>query len=202
MTSVPADSVLNLDDQDDQSLARMVASGSPEALETLYNRYSRAVMSFGTRMLGDRQSGEELVQEVFLKAWRLSHTYSADRGSYITWLLSITHNLAIDEIRKRNRRPQRADSTDPVLLLLNQSDQSLGTEASAELNELRTIMVGAINSLPEAQRLAVELAFYRGLTQREIAAELQEPLGTIKTRIRLGMRKLRDVLETHEVAPS
>jgi RNA polymerase sigma-70 factor (ECF subfamily) len=202
MTSVPADSVLNLDDQDDQTLARMVASGSPEALETLYNRYSRAVMSFGTRMLGDRQSGEELVQEVFLKAWRLSHNYSADRGSYITWLLSITHNLAIDEIRKRNRRPQRADSTDPVLLLLNQSDQSPGTEASAELNELRTIMVGAINSLPEAQRLAVELAFYRGLTQREIAAELQEPLGTIKTRIRLGMRKLRDVLETHEVAPS
>jgi RNA polymerase sigma-70 factor (ECF subfamily) len=202
MTSVPADSVLNLDDQDDQTLARMVASGSPEALETLYNRYSRAVMSFGSRMLGDRQSGEELVQEVFLKAWRLSHNYSADRGSYITWLLSITHNLAIDEIRKRNRRPQRADSTDPVLLLLNQSDQSPGTEASAELNELRTIMVGAINSLPEAQRLAVELAFYRGLTQREIAVELQEPLGTIKTRIRLGMRKLRDVLETHEVAPS
>jgi RNA polymerase sigma-70 factor (ECF subfamily) len=153
-------------------------------------------------MLGDRQSGEELVQEVFLKAWRQSHNYSADRGSYITWLLSITHNLAIDEIRKRNRRPQRADSTDPVLLLLNQSDQSPGTEASAEHNELRTAIVGAINTLPQAQRQAVELAFYRGLTQREIAAELQEPLGTIKTRIRLGMRKLRDFLEDQEVVPS
>lgn len=202
MTTAPTDSNLNLEELEDGSLARMVSSGSAEALEVLYNRYSRAVMSFGTRMLGDRQSGEELVQEVFLKAWRQSRNYSADRGSYITWLLSITHNLAIDEIRKRNRRPQRADSADPVLLLLNQSDQSPGTEASAELNELRTVIVGAINTLPDAQRRAVELAFYRGLTQREIAAELQEPLGTIKTRIRLGMRKLRDFLEDQEVNPS
>lgn len=186
-------------DLDDAALASQVAGGSAVALEVLYDRYSRIVLSFATRMLGDRQSGEELLQEVFLRAWQQAHNYSAGRGSFATWLLSITHNMSIDEIRKRRRRPQRAESADPVLMLTNVTDQSPSVEESAELGALRETMARAIRTLPDAQRRAIELAYYRGLTQREIAEELDEPLGTIKTRMRLGMRKLRDYLETYEV---
>ena len=191
-----SDELLGLDDA---TLATQVAGGSAAALEVLYDRYSRIVLSFATRMLGDRQSGEELLQEVFLRAWQQAHNYSAGRGSFATWLLSITHNMSIDEIRKRRRRPQRAESADPVLMLTNVRDQSPSVEESAESGALRETMARAIRTLPDAQRRAIELAYYRGLTQREIAEELDEPLGTIKTRMRLGMRKLRDYLETYEV---
>jgi RNA polymerase sigma-70 factor (ECF subfamily) len=199
MTATQTDAGIDLLELSDADLASNVAAGSTGALEVLYDRYSRVVLSFATRMLGDRQSGEELLQEVFLKAWKQAHNYTAERGSFVTWLLSITHNMAIDEIRKRRRRPQRADSADPVLMLTNVTDDSLSVEASAELSALRDVMQKAIATLPVAQSSAIELAYFRGLTQREIADELSEPLGTIKTRMRLGMRKLRDYLETNEV---
>jgi len=192
-------SAQTLQELDDAELSRMVADGSAEALEVLYQRYGRVVLAFSTRMMGDRQTGEELVQEVFVRAWRQARSYSADRGSYITWLLSITHNLSIDEIRKRNRRPQRAGSADPVQMLANVRDEGPSVELSTELGELRSVMAEAMKTLPELQKQAVELAFYHGLTQREVAETLGEPLGTIKTRIRLGMKKLRDYLEEHEV---
>ena len=196
---MPVTGVEAIAELDDGTLASRVAAGSAPALEVLYDRYSRIVLSFGTRMLGDRQSGEELVQEVFIRAWRQAHSYSADRGTFVTWLLSITHNMAIDEIRKRRRRPQRADSADPVQLLVNVTDHGPSVEAFAEMGALRGTMIEAINSLPAAQRITIEMAYYRGLTQREIAESLGEPLGTIKTRMRLGMRKLRVYLEEHEV---
>ena len=192
----------DLHEADDAALTALVAEGSAAALEVLYLRYGRVVQAFATRMMGDRQSGEELVQEVFVKAWRQARSYSSERGSYITWLLSITHNLSIDEIRKRNRRPQKAASADPVLMMANVKDDAISVELSAEMTELRALMIEAMGTLPVQQRQAVELAFYRGLTQREVAETLNEPLGTIKTRIRLGMKKLRDYLEDHEVTGS
>jgi RNA polymerase sigma-70 factor (ECF subfamily) len=199
MTGSPTETSTQVPELDDATLASQVAAGSSTALELLYDRYSRVVLSFATRMLGDRQSGEERLQEVFLRAWQQAHNYSADRGSFVTWLLSITHNMSIDELRKRRRRPQRADSADPVLMLANVRDESPSVETFAELGALRETITRAIETLPIAQRNAIELAYYRGLTQREIAEELNEPLGTIKTRMRLGMRKLRDYLEHQEV---
>jgi RNA polymerase sigma-70 factor (ECF subfamily) len=190
----------DLQDRDDAELSGLVAGGSAEALEVLYLRYGRVVLAFSTRMMGDRQTGEELVQEVFVRAWRQARSFSSERGSYVTWLLSITHNLCIDEIRKRNRRPQRAGSTDPVQVLVNVRDGGPTVEAQTEANELRTVMAKALGTLPDHQRQAVELAFFHGLTQREVAERLGEPLGTVKTRIRLGMKKLRDYLEEHEVS--
>lgn len=183
----------------DAELAAQVAIGSADALEVLYSRYGRLVLSFATRMLGDRESGEELVQEVFVRVWRQAGAFAPERGTFVTWLLSITHNLAIDAIRKRQRRPQRADSADPVLLLEQIADGSPTLEHHAELAHLREILVRAIGQLPDAQRQAIELAYFRGLTQREIAEETGEPLGTVKTRMRLGMHKLREYLERHEV---
>jgi RNA polymerase sigma-70 factor (ECF subfamily) len=183
----------------DPELVDLLATGDARALEVLYDRYSRAVFSFALRMLGDRATAEELVQEVYVRAWQQARRFSEGRGTFITWLLSITHNMAIDEIRRRNRRPQRADSADPVLMLTNVRDDTAPVDDQAVLSTVREEIVQAMASLPESQRSTIELAYFHGLTQREIAELQGEPLGTIKTRMRLAVRKLREHLENHEV---
>ncbi len=142
---------------------------------------------------------EELLQEVFFRAWQQGGTFRASRGSFITWLLSITHNMAIDEVRKRRRRPQKSENDDPEVALAGVADTGQGVEDEVWLATLRETIEAALAMLPPAQREAIELAYFRGLTQREIAAQLGEPLGTIKTRMRLGMQKLRDQLAGNEV---
>lgn len=173
-----------------------MAAGDVDAMEVLYDRYNRAVFSFALRMLGNREQAEELLQEVFMRAWRQARKFSEGRGTYITWLLSITHNMAIDEIRRQNRRPRKAESADPVLMLASVRDEKPSVEEQALLGDLRDIMQDAMAQLPDAQRTALELAYFRGMTQREIAEYQDEPLGTIKTRMRLAMRKLREILES------
>ena len=185
-----------LADLPDSDLVDVMAAGDVEAMEVLYDRYNRAVFSFALRMLGNREQAEELLQEVFIRAWRQARKFSEGRGTYITWLLSITHNMAIDEIRRQNRRPRKADSADPVLLLVRVRDEKPSVEEQALLGDLRESMQAAMARLPEAQRVALELAYFGGMTQREIAEHQGEPLGTIKTRMRLAMRKLREILET------
>lgn len=107
--------------------------------------------------------------------------------------------MAIDEVRKRRRRPQRADSEDPEAVLAAVPDLGLSVEDEVWLGALRDTIAGALDTLPPNQRVAIEMAYFKGLTQREIAEQLGEPLGTIKTRMRLGIQKLRDQLEGHEV---
>ncbi|HYH13467.1 MAG TPA: sigma-70 family RNA polymerase sigma factor [Thermomicrobiales bacterium] len=188
-----------LADVEDSELCSLAASGDGRALEVLYDRYARIVMSFATRMLLDPAAAEELTQEVFFRAWKQAGAYSASRGTYATWLLSITHNMAIDEIRKRQRRPQRADSEDPMARMANVVDTDRPVDEHAWLGMLRDEVKDALGILPESQRRPIELAYFRGLTQREVAETLGVPLGTIKTRMRLGMRKLRDQLEARKV---
>ena len=183
----------------DADLIGRAAEGDARALEVLYDRYSRVVFSFGLRIVGDPQLAEELLQEVFLRAWQQGGSFRASKGSFITWLLSITHNMAIDEVRKRRRRPQKADSENPETVLAAVPDTGLNVEEEVWLGALRDTIAGAMELLPPAQRQAIELAYFRGLTQREIAEQLGEPLGTIKTRMRLGMQKLRDQLEGNQV---
>jgi RNA polymerase sigma-70 factor (ECF subfamily) len=178
----------------DAELIGRVAEGEAHALEVLYDRYSRIVLGFAQRIVGDRQLAEELLQEVFFRVWQQAASFSHERGNFGTWLLSITHNLAIDELRKRRRRPQKADSEDPETILAAMADTGTDVEDEVWLGALRTTMVQALGFLPAAQREAIELAYYHGLTQREIADRLGEPLGTIKTRMRLGLQKLREAL--------
>jgi RNA polymerase sigma-70 factor (ECF subfamily) len=184
-----------LADLPDSDLVDAMATGDVHALEVLYDRYNRAVFSFALRMLGDREHAEEILQEVFLRAWRQAERFSEGRGTFMTWLLSITHNMAIDEIRRLNRRPRKAESSDPVLMLANVRDENPSVEEQALLGQTRVVVKEAMAHLPEAQRTAIELAYFRGMTQREIAEHLQEPLGTIKTRMRLALRKLREHME-------
>ena len=178
----------------DADLITLVAQGDQGALETLYERYSRAVFSFSLRIVGDAQVAEEILQEVFVRAWQQGGSFQTARGTLITWLLSITHNLSIDEVRRRKRRPQKSESEDPDLILAMLPDESLDVEEEVWLSSLRVSIQQAMQQLPAAQRESIELAYFQGLTQREIAEMLGEPLGTIKTRMRLGMLKLREQL--------
>ena len=186
----------NLAELSDADLIGRASNGDARALEVLYDRYSGVVFSFTLKLVQDRQLAEELLQEVFFRAWQQGGAYSSQRGTFVTWLLSITHNMAIDEIRKRRRRPQKADSEDPEQVLAAVADTSAGSDVEEEvwLGSLRDTVAVALRTLPPAQREAIEMAYYQGLTQREIAEALGEPLGTIKTRMRLGLQKLREAL--------
>lgn len=188
-----------LADVDDGDLCSMAASGDGRALEELYDRYSRIVMSLARRMLSEPASAEELTQEVFFRAWKQAGAYASARGSFATWILSITRNMAIDELRKRQRRPQRADLDDPTTTLANVEDTDRSVEEHVWIGAIRIEMQDALALLPDVQRQPIELAYFRGLTQREVAEILDVPIGTIKTRMRLGMRKLREHLEERKV---
>jgi RNA polymerase sigma-70 factor (ECF subfamily) len=183
----------------DADLIGRTSSGDARALEVLYDRYARVVFAFALRIVGDRQLAEELLQEVFFRAWQQGAAFRSSRGTFATWLLSITHNMAIDEVRKRRRRPQKADSEEPESILAAVLDTNPDVEDEVWLTILRERITEAMAQLPSAQREAIELAYFQGLTQREIAERLGEPLGTIKTRMRLGMQKLREHLEGIEV---
>lgn len=183
----------------DTDLIGRAADGDARALEVLYDRYSRVVFSFALRIVGDRELAEELLQEAFFRAWQQGAAFQASRGTFVTWLLSITHNLAIDEVRKLRRRPQKAESEDPTSVLEGMADSGPDVEETVWLTTLRETITEAMAQLPTSQREAIELAYFNGLTQREIADRLGEPLGTIKTRMRLGFQKLREALEQSEV---
>ena len=199
VTGAPTGASPELAQLSDVDLIGRAAEGDARALEVLYDRYARVVYSFALRIVGDQQIAEELLQEVFFRAWQQGGSFRANRGTFVTWLLSITHNMAIDEVRKRRRRPQKSENDDPEAALAGVADTGQDVEEEVWLGTLRETIEAALATLPPAQREAIELAYFRGLTQREIAAQLGEPLGTIKTRMRLGMQKLRDQLEGNEV---
>ncbi len=182
-------------DSTDADLMAHLAAGNTAAMDLLYERYNRPVYSFAYRMLGDREHAEELLQEVFLRAWRRCSRFSDTRGSLISWLLSITHNMAIDELRKQQRRPRKAESAEPDSLLGALQDTAEPVESQAILADRQHMVRSALTALPENQRLVLEMGYFDGLTQREISEKLDVPLGTIKTRMRLALRKLQDSVD-------
>jgi RNA polymerase sigma-70 factor (ECF subfamily) len=180
---------------EDESLAKRVADGDAVALETLYDRYGQPVYSLALRIVRDPQIAEELTQEVFLRLWRYAATYDPARGRFSGWLLGIAHNLALNEVRRWQSRPQKAElSDDEDERAYDPVDESADSAEAAWLNIRREAIVGAIKQLPEAQRRAIELAFFGGYTHLEIANMLGDPLGTIKSRIRIGMQRLKQLL--------
>jgi RNA polymerase sigma-70 factor (ECF subfamily) len=178
-----------------------VRRGDGRAVAALYDRYGSLVFSLGLRMLRDREAAEELVQETFLRAWRQVATYQPSLGRVSNWLLGIARNLAIDELRRRSARPQRADgeSDEQIanLATSHEADPAEQLQASAQSAQIRE----ALAALPPAQRQVMELAYYGGLTQSEIAERLGDPLGTVKTRMRLATQKLRDLLREMNQVP-
>jgi len=178
---------------DDELMAR-VAEGDSDALAQLFQRYAGAVYSLGYRMLNDREGAEELLNEAFVRVWRQAPSFDARRGKFSTWLMSVARNLGIDQLRSRRARPQRSDPLTPDDPDLDPIDERMNVEQDVWQGERRRLIREAMRELPPAQREALELAYFEGLTQSEISARLGDPLGTTKTRIRLGLQKLRDLL--------
>ena len=178
---------------DDASLMRLMALGKKDALAALYDRYGGLVFSVAFHVCGERGAAEEITQDAFLRAWENAAAYRVELARVSTWLVNIARNRGIDLLRSRKARPeQHAVAWADV----NPADLSAGNnpEEDAGLRIERQRVRSAVAQLPQEQRQALALAYFKGMSHREIAEALDEPLGTVKTRIRLGMQKLRHTL--------
>jgi RNA polymerase sigma-70 factor, ECF subfamily len=180
----------------DEDLISLVETADAEAFATLYDRHSRAAFSLAYRMMGERQASEDLAQDAFLKVWRSASSYRAERGSVRTWILSIVHNRGIDQIRSqasRRRTQERIEASAP---------RSQPSEAFTETwrNSQRDQVREALNTLPPEQLKILELAYFSGYTHVEISDLLRLPLGTVKGRMRLGLKKIKDYFESRDAA--
>lgn len=184
------------DDERNAAQARLLAAmaqGDKTALGSLYDQLSGPLYSLAHRMLGDAGEAQDLLQDIFLQAWRTAASYETGRGSVFAWLATLTRNRAIDRIRMRQRRAALLAGAAPEL----QPAAPAGDSDSADtlwLREKAAAVRAAVADLAPDQQQAIELAFFSGLTQQEIAARLNEPLGTIKARIRRGLLRLKDRL--------
>ncbi|MDP9312934.1 MAG: sigma-70 family RNA polymerase sigma factor [Chloroflexota bacterium] len=177
----------------DEQLIKSVAHGQELAFEAIYARYAYAVFGLALKMLGDRETAEEVTQDVFARAWTRAASFDC-RRSFAPWLFSIAHYACIDELRRRRARPHvMYDDEDHPLLGALPGEARV--DEIALRSEQRWILTKALQQLPVEQRQPIELAYFHGLTHQEIADQLGKPLGTTKTRMRLGLQKLRDYLQ-------
>lgn len=179
---------------EDEELMQRLVYRDLQAFRALYSRYGNLVYSTSLRVVRDAQLAEDMVQEIFLRIWRKPESYVPQRGRFSTWLTSVSRNRAVDEIRSRSRR-FRYESASPE----EQEREFAGPQSddpalTAELSDQRRLILAALNGIPTEQRQIIEMAYFGGLTQQEISDRLSQPLGTVKTRIRLGMQKLRAAL--------
>jgi RNA polymerase sigma-70 factor, ECF subfamily len=182
---------------DDVTLLQLMAQDRTEALGELYDRYNRLVFGLALAVVGDDATADEITLDVFTRLWQQSATYRVEKARVTTWMTAITRHLAIDELRRRKARPeaQSANWPEPGPPAAAGSRQ---IEESVELTLQRQRVRAAVAQLPPEQRQALALAFFRGLTHPQIAEVLQQPLGTVKTRIRLAMQKLRILLREEQ----
>ena len=181
---------------DEDLISLVAAKGNEEAFAALYDRHGSAAYSLAYRMLGEKQAAEDLMQDAFLKVWRNAESYRTERGSVRTWILSIVHNRGIDQLRSlasRRRTQDRVEASAPV---------SQPSEAFAQTwrNSQREQVREALGTLPAEQLKILELAYFSGYTHVEIAELLELPLGTVKGRMRLGLKKIRDYFDSRDVA--
>ncbi len=176
-------------------LVSAIAAGSESSLADLYDATSRMVLGLAARILRDPESAEEVTLDVYMQVWKQSATYSPARGKPSAWLLTIARSRAIDRLRSNQTRRTREE---PLVAGFDAIASDDDPALASTRNDARRRVLAAIGTLPAEQRRAIELAFFPGLSHSEIAERLGEPLGTVKTRIRAGMMKLREILKPLE----
>lgn len=184
-------------DLGDHQLINRIASSEKDALEALYSRYSASVYSLAMHMLRQHALAEEATQEIFLNIWLKAGSFKPERGEPRSWIMSVAHHKIVDLIRARRRTLTVTDPADYESLELLPAKQ-VSTEEEVEGNLDRERIMEALSLLPNAQREVLLLAYFEGYSQSEMAKKLNQPLGTIKTRVRLAMQKLRTLLEDYD----
>jgi RNA polymerase sigma-70 factor (ECF subfamily) len=181
----------------DEKLIVLISQQQDGALAQLYDRYSRLVFSLAFAMINDRATAEEITLDVFMRVWQKAESYRSDQAKVSTWLTHIARNHTIDVLRRRAvRLDQYATNWDDALS--DDGPRESDPQESTEISLQREHIQAALAQLPQEQKQALELAYFNGYTQRQVAEVLKQPLGTIKTRIRLALRKLRDVLRDEQ----
>jgi RNA polymerase sigma-70 factor, ECF subfamily len=172
----------------DEALPALIARGDDHALAELYDRYGGVAYRLAFRILRDPVLAQDAVQEAFLGVWRTAASFDPARGKAATWLLTLVHRRAVDVVRREDRR--RADPLDPQPVAATEA-----VDETAELREQRRAVQAALAQLPPEQREALELAYYGGLSQSELAERLGVPLGTVKSRMYVALGRLRELLD-------
>ncbi len=179
----------------DVDLMLGIQSGDADALSQLYDRYSGIMKALILRIIHNETEADDLLQEVFMEIWNQAKNFSAEKGKPLGWMVTLTRRRAIDALRKKQayaraeERLQAEPERQPLAWVEN------ATEKDIEAGDTRVLMAKVINSLPEAQQQVIELAFFQGMSQREIAFHTNIPLGTVKTRLELGLKKIYDGLK-------
>jgi RNA polymerase sigma-70 factor (ECF subfamily) len=174
-------------------LLRRVAQGDRRGFEELYDRFSGVLFSTASRVLNNQEAAEDVLQDVFVQIWEKAPLYDPARGKPLTWAITLTRNKAIDRLRATVRRNRLSEDMQRESQTQNQFDDRSSFDA-ASTGDTNKLVREAMQKLSKDQREAIELAFFSSLTQPEIAERLNEPLGTVKARIRRGMMRLRDLL--------
>ncbi len=174
---------------EDADLLRLLQEQPRAAAAALYDRYGRMVFSVALRMVGDRGAAEEITQDVFVAGWRSAARYRPEQGSLATWLLAITHHRAVDELRSRRQKARARE-----IALAGDALSGAATDEALDAYLIQAEVRAALAELPPAQRQVIELLYFGGLTRQETAEHLRAPLGTVHTRLRLGMARLRTAL--------
>jgi RNA polymerase sigma-70 factor (ECF subfamily) len=167
-------------------LLQRIQAGDEDALVALHEQFANLVYSVAYRILNDQMGAEEVTQDTFMRLWDKSHTYDPQKGRFVVWLLTITRRLAIDALRQRTRQLPKQE-----MLFLDENPQLWETALSTGSNELRRTLVMVMKQLPREQSDVIGLAYFYGMSHSDISEYLKLPLGTVKTRIRQGMQKLR-----------
>jgi len=180
-------------EREDSFLLGRISAGDQEAFARFFDQHAAAVLALAVRILGARGEAEEVLQEVFLQVWRQAERYEADRSTPRGWLLMVARSRALDRLRRREARGRHEQEAVADAAAFPRLADPLGTRRLEE-NERRYQVHSALNLLSPEQRRCIELAFFEGLTHTQIAERLAAPLGTVKSRILLGMNKLRQAL--------
>jgi RNA polymerase sigma-70 factor, ECF subfamily len=197
-TSVRINSESNLLHAPDETLVIQVARGNSAALEVLYDRYASTVLGISVKVIGDQALAEDVLQETFWRVWQSAGTYQPQRGSFTGWLFRIAHNLAIDAYRRRNVRPAIVNPSGNEPLIEETPDPNTDVAEQAQSILKNRQIRKALAALPGVQRQVIEMAYFYGMTRQEIAEATGEALGTIHTRARLALQKLRGEFERDE----